>query len=233
MKPVLVLPFAVVAALAAGIGYLARVAVEPDDSTATVTPAVDLAQQVTMVTLRESSPEYSIDVAYPQLGVALDSEIRDLVEDRSAQIRDLAREYPPDSVSPGPYTLDGTLHSVFIDPDIVSIRLSLYGYTGGAHGGSTTYGFNLNRRSGTALTLDDALSLIGLSLSELADQSLAQLEADLGTVDFPEGVSSQPENFQTFVVDADEVTFVFQEYQVAPYAAGPQQVSFPRAGALP
>ncbi len=187
MRPVLVLSLIALAAFASGVGYFMRTAIESGDSMApvaqpaetpvpTIQPA-NSALQIRMVTLRESSPEYSIDVVYPQLGLSFDSEIRDLFDESSAQIRNLARDYPPDSVSPGPYTLASTLHSVYVDPDVVSIRLSIYSYTGGAHGGSATFGFNLNRDSGTELTIDEALSLIGLSISEVADQALRQFES--------------------------------------------------------
>jgi len=225
-----------------GFGYVIRVATEPDDLTppaqVVVTPSpspqpLDSGLEMTMTTLREETPEYSIDLAYPQLGLALDSEIQSLFDERVAKIKELAQDQPPSPLSPGPYRLTSTFHSAYIDPDIVSIQLSVYSYSGGAHGLSTTYGFNLKRESASKLTLEDALSLIGLSLSEVANQSLIQLETRLGDAVFPEGVSPESQNFQTFVVNAEEVTFIFQEYQVAPYAAGPQDVSFPRTRPLP
>ena len=45
---------------------------------------------------------------------------------------------------------------------------------------------------------------------------------------FEEGADTNPENFSSFVISADKVTFIFQQYQVAAYAAGPQEVSFER-----
>ena len=205
--------------------------------TSTDTPTPEPTSQppveITVATLRESDPEYSIDVEYPQMGLPFDATIKQAVEKAAQALRDLVQQSPPSSVgSPGPYSLTGGFESVYIGPDIVSVRLTFYSYTGGAHGGSAIHGFNFDRIDGHQLTLDDALHLIGLSLDDAAAQAKDQLTARLGDALFADGALPKPENYQTFVVGADSVTFIFQEYQVAPYAAGPQEVSLPRVNEL-
>jgi hypothetical protein len=55
-----------------------------------------------------------------------------------------------------------------------------------------------------------------------------QLSSRLGDAFFEEGVRATAQNFGTFRIGRQDVTFVFNNYQVAPYAAGPQEVSFRR-----
>ena len=67
-----------------------------------------------------------------------------------------------------------------------------------------------------------------MTIEEVSAQTADQLKAKLDTAFFPDGASPDPKNYQTFIVGPDKVTFIFQDYQVGPYAAGPQEVSFPR-----
>ena len=125
------------------------------------------------------------------------------------------------------YSLDGHFDSVFVGSNLASLQLFISTYTGGAHPNSTTYGFNFNRLTSKELTLDDALGLIDLTIEEVSAQTAEQLKAKLDTVFFPDGAPPDPKNYQNFIVGPDKVTFIFQAYQVGPYAAGPQEVSFP------
>lgn len=190
------------------------------------TPAESGTDTVRIATVREETPRYKIDVQYPQFGITGDAAIKQAIDDAVRGIKDLARDYPP----PGglQYTLTSSLGAVYTDSTLVSVQVTLSSYTGGAHGGSAIYGFNFERRSGRQLNTDDALSLIGLPLSQVAEQTAAQLRGRLGSAFFPEGAKADAKNYYTFLVGADRVTFVFQEYQVAPYAEGPQEVWFPR-----
>jgi hypothetical protein len=184
--------------------------------------------EITVATLSEGDANYSIDVEYPQMGLPFDATIEQVVQNAAQTIRDLAKQSPPGSNGSAPYSLTGGIDSTYIGPDIISVRLTLSSYTGGAHGSSTIYGFNFDRSDGHELTLDDALQLTGLSLDETAEQAKDQLTSKLNDGIFADGALPTPENYSTFVLDADSVTFIFQEYQVAPYAAGPQEVSSPR-----
>ena len=118
---------------------------------------------------------------------------------------------------------------MYAGSDIISVKLLLSQDTGGAHPNTVAVGVNVDPKTGRALTLDDALALTGMSLGQVAAESLAQLKAKLGAdMIFPEGADPKPENYGTFLVSASAVTFVFQSYQVAPYSSGMQEVSFPR-----
>ena len=101
-------------------------------STATASLQTGNAIVINVARLLEDKPDYSIDVEYPQLGLALDGKIKSVVDSASDDIRNLARDHPP--VSSGPaakYSLDGHFDSVFVASDLVSLRalhIHLYGW---------------------------------------------------------------------------------------------------------
>ncbi len=170
---------------------------------------------------------YTISAAYPQFGIsAIDSDIKKTVDDAIEQFK---KDAAGPLMTSSRNQFLGQFDSAYVGPDIVSTRLSLMQYTGGAHPITPIAGLNYDRASGKKLTLDDALKLVDLSLEGLAAKAKAQLQIDLKDgFQFPEGAEPKPENYATFVVSADKVTFIFQQYQVAAYAAGIQEVSFER-----
>ncbi len=178
--------------------------------------------------IHESTDAYVINVKYPQFGVAsIDAQIRSDVDAAVKEIKDTP-PIPEDSAA-GENTLDGEFDSVYIGPDVISAKLVLSQYTGGAHGMTIFSGVNFDRTTGKRLTQQDAFRMIGMNVQQVSASASAQLKEKLGAdVFFEEGADTNPENYSSFLVSKDKVTFIFQQYQVAPYAAGPQEVSFSR-----
>ncbi len=196
---------------------------ESAPKTATSTE-VELQEKV----ITESTDTYKIDAHYPQFGIAaVDEKIKAVVDKAVAAFK----EYPanPADSSVPQNELVSSYNSVYIGQDIASVALSISEYTGGAHGNTVVISVNVDRVTGKEVSLDDALALIGKTLPKVADESVVQLKATLGDdLMFPEGASATAENYSTFLVSKDRVTFIFNNYQVAPYAAGQQQVWFKR-----
>lgn len=201
----------------------------PELSTATLTDtSSETSVQVKEEVIYGSTDAYRIEVHYPQFGIpTADEKIKAVVDKAVAAFKEYPAN-PPDSSVPQ-NELTGSFDSVYVGSDIVSVALSLSEYTGGAHSNTVIFGVNVNRKTGKELALDDALAMIGKTLSQVAEESLEQLKIILGDdVISPKGADPQPENYSTFLVSKDRVTFVFNNYQVAPYAAGQQQVWFKR-----
>jgi Deacetylase PdaC/Protein of unknown function (DUF3298) len=178
-------------------------------------------------TMQDETPAYSIQVTYPQFGfVAIDAQIKSSLEEALLEFKSLSLA-PHDNRMPKS-TLEGTFETAYIGPDIVSVVLILTEYTGGAHPGTELRGLNFDRTSGRRLSTEDALALVGKSLEDVSAETITQLRERLGEDFSPEGAAAHQENFNTFAVSKDSVTFIMQEYQVAAYAAGPQRVSFIR-----
>ena len=186
--------------------------------------------EITTATEREIAEMYAIEARYPQFGIpAIDAEIKAVVEEAIAQFKKDAAEGPPPGSAVPRYEFASAVDFAYVGADIVSVELVVSTYLGGAHGISFVTGLNFEKSSGRKLTLDDALALTGLTLQETAAKAKAELGQKLGSdVIAPEGADPTIENYGTFLVGADNVTFVFQVYQVGPYAAGPQKISFPR-----
>ncbi len=178
-------------------------------------------------TVYDETDTYSVRATYPQFGIpAIDATIKKSVDDAIAQFKQ-------DAAGPLMTSAKNEFISIFdsayIGSDIVSAKLIYSEYTGGAHPNSIIVGLNFDRTTGKALSLEDALTLIDQSLEDVAAKSKEVLKTELHDgFQFPEGTDPKPENYSAFTVSAEKVTFAFQAYQVAAYAAGPQEVSFER-----
>lgn len=183
---------------------------------------------MTMESVSEYTDTYSIKAQYQQFGIpAVDALVKKTVEEAIANFKTYPANPPDSAVTQNEFI--GIIGSTYVGADVVSVQLIFSEYTGGAHPNATIVGITVDRKTGKELTLDDALAMTGLSLEQVVAESLKQLKTTLGEgVIFEEGTSAKPENYSTFVVSADKVTFIFQNYQVAAYAAGPQEVGFAR-----
>ena len=177
--------------------------------------------------IQESEATYAIDVSYPQLGIAnIDTQIKEIVSNSVTEFKSLPAN-PAGSATPQ-NSFDGSFDSVYVGPDVVSVKLTLSQYTGGAHPLTLVSGLNYDRATGRQLLQSDAFAMLGLSVDEISAAATAELKTKLGDAMFEEGANTNPENFSSFVISENEITFIFQQYQTAAYAAGVQEVRFPR-----
>lgn len=211
----------ILAALALlGVGAYAVITYAPSTSSSGTTVATS--------TISESTEDYDIDVQYPQFGIpAIDTQIKSAYDEAVSELK--AQPTVMHGESAAKYSFTGRFDDVYIGPDVISVELVLSSYTGGAHPMTLFSGVAFDRTTGKRLALADALALIGKDVAQVSAESSTSLARQLGDMFmFKEGADTNPENFSSFIVSKDAVTFIFQQYQVAAYAAGPQRVSFPR-----
>lgn len=178
--------------------------------------------------ISEETAAYRIDVDYRLFGIpAVDAHVESEVQRAVAAFKKDAANFDP-TVESRPYSFTGEIADFYAGSDIVSERINLYQDTGGAHGLPIVLTLNYDAATGETITLDRALSLTGLSLSEVSARSLAQLKQEFGESVFTGGAEPKAENFGTFIVTPYNVTFIFQAYQVVAYAAGMPEVKFNR-----
>lgn len=181
---------------------------------------------VSTSTIQADTATYSINANYPVFGIpALDSQIVDAVNVGVADVEG-APANPPPSATQNQFT--SSFDSVYTDGSIASVRLILSEYTGGAHDISVAVGFNYDRTTGAMLTLDDALALTGDTLQQVSDIATSQLTKQFGSVQSADGIAPTAQNFATFTIDKDNVTFTLQEYQAEPYSDGMPEIVIPR-----
>lgn len=190
----------------------------------TTTPATAEAH-----TIAEDTPSYAIDVEYRLSGhTAIDAKIEAEIQNVASAFKADAATFDP-AVSSRPYSLSGEVAELYVASDIVSERINLYQDTGGAHGLPIVLTLNYDATTGEEISLDRALSLVGLGLGDVARRAQDQLHQEFGSESvFEDGAAPTPANYQTFVVSPHNVTFIFQAYQVVAFAAGMPEVTFAR-----
>ena len=181
-------------------------------------------------TISEETADYSIDAEYPRFGIpAIDAKIQ---AKSVAAVADLKSQASNDEPAKNDFPQDAyAAHfgSIYTSDKLISVRFYTGDYTGGAHGLPYIFGMTFDRASGDELTLDEALALTGKSLTQVATAAKAKLQTQLGDdiLDIA-GADPDPKNYASFYVTKSDVVFIFQPYQVAPYAAGAPEVAIPR-----
>jgi hypothetical protein len=206
------------------------------------TTSVPLGQQVTLVStdLKESqttSPMYEITGQTPMLQgsddprvTAFNTSMQKLTQ---AEVDAFKQGMKNITVIPEVPNSSFNFQYSLVSPagsKINSIKFSFEGFTSGAaHPYHYTKTVNYNLESGQELTLDQLFVPGTDYLQTISDNCKTELsKRDIGFAgDFTTGADAKPENYQNWNIAADGLLITFDEYQVAPYAAGPQAVLIP------
>lgn len=111
-----------------------------------------------------------------------------------------------------------------------SVYLFFETYMGGAHPTHFVKTFVVDKRTSKIITLDDFINLDEKFLQKVSDSIRMDLLLSLEVTDttwMMEGTRPFKENYQNFVIKENEILFIFQEYQIAPYARGIIKCSYP------
>jgi hypothetical protein len=139
--------------------------------------------------------------------------------------------------SPGPLTLQIDYATSNFSDRIVNLIFTVYAFEGGAHGltTTTTYTFNLAQQRVLSLSDlfvpgSDPLSVIGPLVEADLDARLTTDLANLTDTNWiHQGTGENLDNYKSWTITPDSLTFYFDPYQVAAYAAGTQTVTIPLA----
>ena len=114
-------------------------------------------------------------------------------------------------------------------PEIVSVVYSIYSYTGGANPSAFYQTVVYDVTNQGPLTIEGVLVEGALpAFSALVREKLYVQLVDMSDPTFIDfGASEDPINFRNFALTNDELILFFDEYQVAPGAAGPQELHLP------
>ncbi len=189
---------------------------------------------------KEATTTYSVSVSVPQTkNKALNTAVATYV---NSAVGDFTTLYAPSMFSPEDFEAlgfaDGRHYEFVIKGEswsyknLSGVTLEFYTFTGGAHGG-TQYITFLFDDAGIQLTLPQ-LFLGNTAFLERIAKAVQpdlkkQLEENQMYVEdfFTDGTRPDEGNFRTFTVGSDGITFIFQQYQVAPYVAGAPRVTVP------
>ncbi|MGI6034993.1 MAG: DUF3298 and DUF4163 domain-containing protein [Limnochordia bacterium] len=105
------------------------------------------------------------------------------------------------------------------DKDILSLPITFYQYTGGAHGLSFIESTNIDLESGKQLTLTDFLT--GADRQEILMKAIREQIAAAEEDYFPESLNlTALPNEGDFYLEGDQLVVYYDSYEIAPYATG-------------
>lgn len=137
-------------------------------------------------------------------------------------------DLPPEIAALGSY-MDVGYQFFTPTESLLSISFGVDWYSAGAaHPNSYSRTLNYDLDSGTVLALADLFKPDTQFLEALSAYSI-QVLTEKGTLLFPDGAQPTDDNYKNWNLTPDGLLITFDDYQVAPHAAGPQQVVVPYA----
>ena len=211
----------------------------PSAIAVTSTPEVLLSQQVTLISQSfnetNQTPPFTITSQTPQLTgsndprvQAFDQRLDGLVKKEVDTLRQSFLQNTAPTVGNGS-SLDVTYTLLSQIGDLWSFKFDVSFYAdGAAHPGSYSLTLNYDLDQGKELALADLFLPNANSLDVIANYCIAELSKQpFFEAPFSEGATPTPDNYRNWNITSEGLLITFDEYQVAPYAAGPQKVLVP------
>ena len=125
-----------------------------------------------------------------------------------------------------------TSYSVELANDnIVSLYFQNSDFEGGAHPNHYSFTLNYDLKSGKEVKLADLFKPNSNYLQKISDYSIQKLKIEAGEMSDEEwiktGAGPEADNFSSWNITDKGILITFDPYQVAAYAAGPQEVLIP------
>ncbi|HTP02081.1 MAG TPA: RsiV family protein [Anaerolineales bacterium] len=113
--------------------------------------------------------------------------------------------------------------------NILSLKFDIQTFlSGAAHPGTISRTVSFDLQEGRQLSLADLFASDVDFLTPISEYCIAELgNRDIGFEGFELGATADPGNYRNWNITSDGLMITFDEYQVAPYAAGPQTVVIP------
>jgi len=206
----------------------------------TITP-IPLSQQVTLtsISFREDgeSPMYTITAQTPKLAGSNDPRAQafnkktvDLIQGEIEYFRkNILAQISASPNSTGSF-FDSKYTVIFQGNNIWSLKFDFMGYAdGAAHPYHYSITFNYDLDQGKKLSLDDIFRPDSKYLEVVSSHCIFELsKKDIGFYGgFEHGAEPTPQNYRNWNITPNGLMITFDEYQVAPYAAGAQTVIVP------
>lgn len=205
----------------------------------TITSVVLISQQVTLISApyneTNQTPPFTITSQTPQLTgsddprvTAFNQRLNQLVAKEVDMFRQSFLQNTAPIVTNGSF-LEVSYELVSQIGDLWSLKLDFSFYAdGAAHPGLYSITLNYDLGQGKELALSDLFLPNSNYLEVISNYCMAELSKQpFFDVPFSEGAQPSPENYRNWNLTPDGLMITFDEYQVAPYAAGPQKVIVP------
>jgi hypothetical protein len=148
---------------------------------------------------------------------------------------DFKADYAANPTIPtGNSSIEISYSSTFLNAKLLSLNFIIYTYyLGAAHPNSEILTLNYDLQTGKQIFLSDIFQKNSGYLKKISDYSISVLKKRFNVGTDPdmamirEGASAKPENYKSFNLTGQDLVVIFQDYQVAPHVAGPQEVKIP------
>jgi hypothetical protein len=209
---------------------------------ATETPVPIATQQEVTLLPQESSeqsetPKYTIHLQYPHLqwvpqattdtfNERIDTHMADEVTAFKANVNDV-EEWRLQNMPGASSDLNISYTVTYQKDSLISLLFTVDFYlAGAAHPGQYSHAFNFDLGTGKFLDLSDGFLPGSDYLQRIADYCTDALN-QAGNLQNPQGAAALDENYRLWNIQLDGLLISFDTYQVAPGAAGRQQVLVP------
>lgn len=199
-----------------------------------------LFEQVTLTAIPaeedSQSPLYKITTQTPSLTGSDDPRVINFNNEMSALVAKAVADFKQSPVDENPppgsmgSSYDVRYKLLSAPGDIFSIKFDVEGYSAGAaHPYHFSQTVNYNLEQGADISLADLFLPNSDYLQAISTYCIAQLKSrDIGFEGgITQGADPTPDNYRSWNITLDGLLITFDEYQVAAYAAGPQQVTIP------
>ena len=184
-----------------------------------------------------TSPVYTVQAETPflqrsedQRVINFNNEMALLTQEEIAKFKDnVAQTQPIPGLAGSAYVQKYQLLSP--PGNLISIKFSINIYIeGAAHPGTHSRTVTYDLEAGADLSLAQLFKPGSNYLEQIANYCIAQLKTrNIGFEAFTSGAQPLPENYGNWNITPDGLLITFDEYQVAAYAAGAQEVVVPYA----
>lgn len=207
----------------------------------------ELKAETKNISEKNASDNYEVKADYPEftgidstIGNKINSDIKNTVIAITDDFKKNAKENCDFSDLPNPPVWTCELFVSFgnfeLTEKILSLPIEYYQFLGGAHGGTTYQFLNYNTDTGERFDWKNYFKFDSQYMQKIAEYSKQDLEKQLLKPEelmtnedwINRGTEPTLENYNTNVgFTKNGLIIIFQQYQVAAYAAGPQKVIIP------
>ncbi len=120
---------------------------------------------------------------------------------------------------------------VFNKDGILSFSIFFENYTGGAHGSHALSGYVIDMNTGKLLTEKDIFcedcqeKIADIIIRKIAEQNNVSTPQELENIGYSDVEEMAPNG--NFLIDEKGITYIFNEYEIAPYVMGRTEVLLP------
>jgi len=198
--------------------------------------------------IQDDTAPFEIDITYPQISGQenYNNIVKNLVDSKLTEFKQLSMENDAAVKEIDPKTYAEYPRSYYFsigydkgqaDNDLISTVFTISSFTGGAHPSTYSVAINYDFKNQKEISLADIYSKQENYLQTISDYCIADLTKQIVANAGEEytdkdwintGAGPATENFSIFLINKDNITFYFPQYQVAAYAYGDFKVVMPR-----